>query len=164
MSFVSIQPPLFLSFIFTAHIRHYFPGHRRMVETAAGFTASRDFHPSQDLCELPPLLAAVAGQEYHYVLTASWQNSPPQAAFRTDRPACHLILAVIYGSVFTAAGESSRIFRCCLPRLSRPVRKGISTFGYSVFKLQVRKAFVLACIGEEAYGLTTLKMQFSKIF
>ena len=33
-----------------------------MVETAAGFTASRDFHPSQVLCELPPLLAAVAGQ------------------------------------------------------------------------------------------------------
>ena len=94
----------------------------------------------------------------------SWQNSPPQAAFRTDGPACHLILAVIYGSVFTAAGESSRIFRRRLPRFSGPVRECASTFGYSVFKLQVRKAFVLACIGEEAYGLTTLKMQFLKIF
>ena len=28
--------------------------------------ASRESHPSEDLSELPPLLVAVAGQEYHY--------------------------------------------------------------------------------------------------
>ena len=28
--------------------------------------ASRESHPSEDLSELPSLLAAVAGQEYHY--------------------------------------------------------------------------------------------------
>ena len=27
---------------------------------------SRESHPSEDLSELPPLLVAVAGQEYHY--------------------------------------------------------------------------------------------------
>ena len=33
------------------------------TETALG-RASRDFHPSEDLSELPPLRVTVAGQEY----------------------------------------------------------------------------------------------------
>ena len=37
--------------------------------------ASRESHPSEDLSELPPLLEAVAGQAYHYVLTRSLRNS-----------------------------------------------------------------------------------------
>lgn len=173
-----MRPPPLLSFIFIACIRHYFPRRGRMVETAAGFTASRDFHPSQVLCELPPLLAAVAGQEYHCVLTVSWQNSPPQAAFRSDGPARHLIWPSLTAGgenqrtkrqmvscfLHAAAGESTRIFRRRLPRFSRPVREGISTFGYSVFKMRVRKVSLLACIGEEVGVLTTLKIEFSKIF
>ena len=39
---------------------------------------SRDFHPSEDLSELPPLLVAVAGQEYHCLQTRSRQNSLPK--------------------------------------------------------------------------------------
>ena len=40
------------------------PQARAESETASGLDASRDFHPSEDLSELPPLLASVAGQEY----------------------------------------------------------------------------------------------------
>ena len=57
--------------------------------------ASRESHPSEDLSELPPLLVAVAGQEYHYWIAgegraglprspAAMRNSPPQAVLWTD--------------------------------------------------------------------------------
>ena len=39
------------------------------VRAATGgprWRASRESNPSEDLSELPPLLKAVAGQEYHY--------------------------------------------------------------------------------------------------
>ena len=39
--------------------------------------ALRESHPSEDLSELPPLFAAVAGQGYHYRLTGSWRSSLP---------------------------------------------------------------------------------------
>lgn len=38
-------------------------------------SASREFHPSEVLSELPPLIESVAGQEYHCVLTRSLRNS-----------------------------------------------------------------------------------------
>ena len=103
-----------------------------MVETAAGFTASRDFHPSQVLCELPPLLAAVAGQEYHCVLTASWQNNPPQAAFRTDGPARHLILAVVDGRRRRNPKNESWCFLVysALPQVSPSASSGIACPGF----------------------------------
>ena len=41
------------------------PQARAGAETALG-CASRDFHPSEDLSELPPLRVAVAGQEYQH--------------------------------------------------------------------------------------------------
>ena len=41
------------------------PGGRAATDGSCGRT-SRESHPSEDLSELPPLLEAVAGQEYHY--------------------------------------------------------------------------------------------------
>ena len=83
------------------------------------------------------------------MLTVSWQNSPPQAAFRSDGPARHLIWPsltaggqnqrtkrqVISCFLRAVAGESPRIFRRRLPRFPGPVRESISKTGYSVFKL-----------------------------
>ena len=127
-----IRPPPLLSFIFIACIRHNSPRRGRMVETAAGFTASRDFHPSQVLCELPPLLAAVAGQEYHCVLTASWQNNPPQAVFRTDGPARHLILAVVDGRRRRNPKNESGCFLVysALPQVSPSASSGVACPGF----------------------------------
>ena len=39
---------------------------------------SRASHPSEVLSEPPPLLVAVAGREYHCVLTVSLRNSLPR--------------------------------------------------------------------------------------
>lgn len=40
-------------------------------------SAPRESHPSEDRSELPPLLAAVAGQEYHYPHRLSWPHREP---------------------------------------------------------------------------------------
>lgn len=45
-------------------IRHYFPSRGRQAWTARARVTG--ISPPEDLSELPPLLAAVAGQEYHY--------------------------------------------------------------------------------------------------
>ena len=58
-------------------IRHYFPRHGRQDWTAVG-TALREFHPSEDLSELPPLLETVAGQGYHCRRTRALQDSLPR--------------------------------------------------------------------------------------
>lgn len=61
-----------------------FPGCGQLSETAAGCTAPWEFHPSEVLSELPPLLESVAGQKYHCPQMESSQNGLPQTAFRTD--------------------------------------------------------------------------------
>ena len=61
-----------------------FPGCEQLSETAAGCTAPWEFHPSEVLSELPPLLESVAGQKYHCPQMESSQNGLPQTAFRTD--------------------------------------------------------------------------------
>ena len=61
---------------------------RAETGTALG-CASREFHPSEDLSELPPLRVAVAGQEYQ-----RWcchrKTDRPRSAFWTNGPASHL--------------------------------------------------------------------------
>ena len=61
---------------------------RAETGTALG-CASREFHPSEDLSELPPLRVAVAGQEYQ-----RWcchrKTDRPRSAFWTNGPANHL--------------------------------------------------------------------------
>ena len=69
--------------------------------------ASRESHPSEDLSELPPLLVAVAGQEYHYQIAdegriglsrspIAMRDSPPQAVLWTDGYRSAPYLAVFY--------------------------------------------------------------------
>lgn len=54
--------------------------------------ASREFHPSEDLSELPPLLEAVAGQEYHCGPTVSWQGQAATACLADGRAALVTLL------------------------------------------------------------------------
>ena len=75
-----------------------FPGCERLSETAAGCTAPWEFHPSEVLSELPPLLESVAGQKYHCPQMESSQNGLPQTAFRTDgiAHACLLLPQAVF--------------------------------------------------------------------
>lgn len=53
---------------------------------------SRESHPSEDLSELPPLLEAVAGQEYHCGPTVSWQGQAATACRADGRVALGTLL------------------------------------------------------------------------
>ena len=89
--------------------------------------ASRESHPSEDLSELPPLLVAVAGQEYHYWIAgegraglprspAAMRNSPPQAALWTDGYRSAPFLAVFDAVSRTGGlGASSSVASALLP-------------------------------------------------
>ena len=57
---------------------------------------SREFHPSEYLSELPPLFETVAGQEYHYVLTAGHCETACQSCFWMDGNRWAPYLAVFY--------------------------------------------------------------------
>ena len=93
---------------------------------------SREFHPSEDLSELPPSLVAVAGQEYHYQIAdegrtgllqnpAAMRNSPPQAVLWTDgyRSASYL-------AVFDAGIPHRWSWRILQRRFSLPL-EGLSS-------------------------------------
>ena len=75
-----------------------FPGCEQLSETAAGCTAPWEFHPSEVLSELPPLLESVAGQKYHCPQMESSQNGLSQTAFRTDgiAHACLLLPQAVF--------------------------------------------------------------------
>lgn len=45
---------------------HDAPGDAGFHQASGGLPAPREFHPPEVLSELPPLLASVAGQAYHY--------------------------------------------------------------------------------------------------
>ena len=108
----------------------------------------RDSHPSEDLSELPPLLVAVAGQEYHYWIAgegraglprspAAMRNSPPQAALWTygHRSAPSL-------AVFDAGSRSAQVVLAHPPASLQPSSRRASrqrtypAAGYEVFKGQ----------------------------
>ena len=59
-----------------APVRRFFPEPRQRLN--GGWRRARVLHPSEDLSELPPLRSVVAGQEYHYRLAGSSQNSLPK--------------------------------------------------------------------------------------
>ena len=95
LRYPSGRPPPFLTFAFP--MMALFDTTSRAVGGRLGprGRASRESHPSEDLSELPPLLVAVAGQEYHYWIAgegraglprspAAMRNSPPQAVLWTD--------------------------------------------------------------------------------
>ena len=77
---------------------------RAETGTALG-CASREFHPSEDLSELPPLRVAVAGQEYQ-----RWcchrKTGRPRPAFWTNGPANHLFCRI---DADFCTGGSSRV-------------------------------------------------------
>ena len=53
------------------------PGLGEWLKQRLALAASRESHPSQDLCELPPLLVAVAGRAC-LMADGSWRDKPPQ--------------------------------------------------------------------------------------
>ena len=94
--------------------------------------APRVLHPSEDLSELPPLLVAVAGQEYHYWIAgegraglprspAAMRNSPPQAVLWTDgnRSAPYLAVFDAGASRTDGLGASSNVAAASLSGASR---------------------------------------------
>lgn len=67
-------------------------------------SAPREFHPSEDRSELPPLRVAVAGQEYHYPHRLSWPRREPPGG---------------HGRLFSAlAGEAGRRSKTMIDVLS----------------------------------------------
>ncbi len=79
-----------VSEIKSAPIRRFFREQRRLSEPRG--RASRESHPSEDLSELPPLRAAVAGQEYHCGPTVSWQGQAATACRADGRAALITLL------------------------------------------------------------------------
>ena len=59
-----------------APVRRFFPEPRQRLN--GSWRCARVLHPSEDLSELPPLLAAVAGQEYHCPQVRSLRGSLPK--------------------------------------------------------------------------------------
>ena len=84
---------------------------RAETGTALG-CASREFHPSEDLSELPPLRVAVAGQEYQ-----RWcchrKTDRPRPAFWTNGPANHLPCRI--DADFSAQVGHRAFLQCRLP-------------------------------------------------
>ncbi len=69
--------PLFLTFVYCVAL---FDTTSRALGGVLDphWRASRAFHPSEDLSELPPLIESVAGQEYHCRRTRSLRDSLPK--------------------------------------------------------------------------------------
>lgn len=76
LSFLRGAAPPFLTFIFKLAL---FDTTSRALGGSLElcWRTSRAFHPSEVLSEPPPLLASVAGREYHCVLTVLLRNSLP---------------------------------------------------------------------------------------
>lgn len=111
-------------------IRHYFPSRRQAAWTARARVTG--ISPLRDLSELPPLLVAVAGQEYHYWIAgegraglprspAAMRNSPPQAVLWTDgnRSAPYLAVFDAGASRTDGLGASSNVAAASLSGASR---------------------------------------------
>ena len=74
---------------------------------------SRESHPSEDLSELPPLLVAVAGQEYHDRLTGASRFELPDSNAKNG-----FTLAALFSRLFIelcSTGGSWRIFGFAVP-------------------------------------------------
>ena len=79
----------------------------------------RDFHPSEDLSELPPLVESVAGQGYHCRRIGSWRNSLPVLLWDEWGPLAALL--AVFDAGASCTGGFWRILRIACP-LSGPVR------------------------------------------
>ena len=127
------RPPLILSKIHFAGWPYstLLPGPWAAADGLCWHT-SRESHPSEDLSELPPLLVAVAGQEYHYWIAgegraglprspAAMRNSPPQAVLWTDgnRSAPYLAVFDAGASRTDGLGASSNVAAASLSGASR---------------------------------------------
>ena len=132
LRYPSGRPPPFLTFAFP--MMALFDTTSRAVGGRLGprGRASRESHPSEDLSELPPLLVAVAGQEYHYWIAgegraglprspAAMRNSPPQAVLGTDgnRSAPYLAVFDAGASRTDGLGASSNVAAASLSGASR---------------------------------------------
>ena len=124
---------------------------------------SRESHPSEDLSELPPLLVAVAGQEY-LALTRSLRNSL-SCCFVDGR----VPLAALMASFMriNRTGGSWRIFQCRFAPVWRFVRERISVAGYDrvgpvFFKVRrVGKEKPPHCVGsEKAKNISKIQKKF----
>ena len=111
--------------------------------------ASRESHPSEDLSELPPLLEAVAGQEY-LALTRSLRNSLSCCFVDGWVPLAALMASFMR---INRTGGSWRILQSRFALVGRFVRERISVAGYDragpVF-VKVRKGEL--CISAPGYS------------
>ena len=143
------RPPLILSKIHFAGWPYstLLPGPWAAADGLCWHT-SRESHPSEDLSELPPLLVAVAGQEYHYWIAgegraglprspAAMRNSPPQATLWTDGHRSAPSLAV-----FDAGSQPAQVVLAHPPASLQPPSRRASrqrtypAAGYSIYKDQ----------------------------
>ena len=148
LRYPSGRPPPFLTFAFP--MMALFDTTSRAVGGRLGprGRASRESHPSEDLSELPPLLVAVAGQEYHYWIAgegraglprspAAMRNSPPQATLWTDGHRSAPSLAV-----FDAGSQPAQVVLAHPPASLQPPSRRASrqrtypAAGYSIYKDQ----------------------------
>ena len=88
--------------------------------------ASRESHPSEDLSELPPLLEAVAGQEY-LTLTRSLRNSLSYCFVDGWVPLAALMASFMRKN---RTGGSWRILQSRFALVGRFARERISVAGY----------------------------------
>lgn len=110
-------------FILVPYLTPSSPEPGRNTETALG-RASREFHPSEDLSELPPLLVSVAGQEYQ--CRCCYGKTACQSCFgdRQDR------------SRLLKSRRSWRVFPCRLPVFSWHTGERISDSEYAIGKVR----------------------------
>ena len=87
LRYLSGRPPPFLTFAFP--MMALFDTTSRAVGGRLGprGRASRESHPSEDLSELPPLLVAVAGQEYHYWIAGEGRADSCESRRNAKQPA-----------------------------------------------------------------------------
>ena len=104
------------------------PGQKLKLRVAH---ASREFHPSEDLSELP-----LPGQEYQ-----RWcchrKTDRPRSASWTVGPASHLICR-IHAVSYTGGSSRSLQCRCPFSIFTRHTNGCISVSGYALYKVQVR--------------------------
>ena len=102
--------------------------------------ASRESHPSEDRSELPPLLVAVAGQEYHYQIADEGRCETARHRLFCGRMGTALHLS--WPSLMRAYGLhrwSWRILQRRFSPLSRASRqRTYPVAGYEIVKLQFR--------------------------
>ena len=103
--------------------------------------ASRESHPSEDLSELPPLLVAVAGQEYHYQIADEGRAGITGCNARQPATGCFVDgwvpLCTFLGRLKCRFLHrwSWRILQCRFGSFSRAShQRTYPAAGYSVFK------------------------------